>query len=113
VPIFKKIVSSPSNDPLVDFESADPTFDEGHLRARRRRRLGRVAGVLVAMGMFWGLVWLVGFSSVTEPLRAQAGPAVVFVKDVIDNPAKAWTAVAVLLVSHIGILTFIFDDRNY
>lgn len=83
------------------------------VRRRHRSVSGRrLLGVLVALGMIWGGVWLVMFSGLADPVFATAQPAVAFVKKAWDDPQGAIMIVATLMASHMGLLALIFDDRN-
>ena len=78
--------------------------------ARNMLRIRRSIGVGVILSFVWGAVWLVMFSGYAAPIVELAQPAVGWAKDVIDNPAKAWTAAAIVLISHIGLFAYIFDE---
>lgn len=86
---------------------------EGWRRSRNMLRIRRTIGVLVMLGMAWGIVWVVMFSGLTDPIVDRAGPAIAFVHKVWNDPAGAMTIVASVLITHIGLIMYIFDDRNY
>lgn len=92
-------------------EPGEPGHEE-YLAGRRSLRIRRSIGVLVVLAMIYGLVWLVFFSHIADPILEQARPAVAFVKKVKEDPQKAWYAVAGFVMLHMGMLAFIFDDRN-
>lgn len=113
--IFSRTMKHPDNDPLLDFdaEPARSHHDEQWLQARRQRRIRRSIGVLVALAMVAGAVWVVGYSGLADPVLVAAAPVIDFFKEAADDPKGAFMMFAALFITKIGILAFIFDERNY
>lgn len=110
-----KILSRASSDPLHGFDPSPPQGSRSPelAQARRQRRVRRSLGVLVALAMVGGAVWVVGYSGLADPVLVALAPVTKFVKSAADDPKGALMIVGALVITKIGILTFIFDDRNY
>lgn len=90
------------------------------LQARGGTRVGnmlrRGLAMLLAMALIWGVFWLFSTSEMAEPLMATVGPWYSTATDVINDPlgvdwAGHWAAISILVITHIGFIMFLLDER--
>jgi len=109
-------------DPASECETPDDksvrvAHDQFTAPASRRKRLNglavrRVIGVGALAGMALGLYWIVFRTDLLTPVLAYVGPTRDLIAWVAADPMRAWGALAVLLIPHIGLYYLLFDDRN-
>lgn len=82
-------------------------------RSLRKRRL-IVTGVLLLLSL--GLISLFLFTDLfdplTKPLLAQMKPVQQGIDWVLADPKRAWAALAVAIIPHVGLYFMIFEDRR-
>lgn len=113
-------------DPATDGAGPDNNSDDNSgwgvddlitAPAPTRRRLSRLAarrliGVGVLVGMAVGLYWAIFCAELLAPVLAYVGPARDLIDWVAADPKRAWGALAVLVIPHIGLYYMLFDDRS-
>ena len=87
----------------------DPGYGQWR-KSRRGLRIRRTIAVSIILGMLWGGFWLIKYSGFADPVLVQIQPAVTMVQDIFDDPKKAFFGFAVLFISHIGMIAYIFDE---
>lgn len=90
---------------------------EHYHKARRRLRLRRLIGVLVIVAFGWLLFWVFAMSGLADPVIQTIGPFYKKAGAMINDPLGIdWgdklMAVATIMVPHLGILFFIFDNEH-
>lgn len=83
---------------------------------RRKLRLRRGVAVFVILWVLIGLVWLVKFSGLLDPLLEMAAPHYDAAAAMINDPlgidyGGALMQIAGFFILHIGAIMFIFDER--
>lgn len=102
---------------VPDDEPARAANDQFTEPAPRRRKLSglvvrRLVGVAVLAGMALGLYWAIFRTELVAPVVAYVGPARDLIDWVVADPKRAWGALAVLVIPHIGLYYMFFDERN-
>lgn len=88
--------------------------------AGRRRRIGprsalfvrRGIGLAIALGMAYGIFHIIFRTEVLAPVLAYVGPVKDFIGWVVEDPGRAWIALAALVIPHIGLYYLLFEDRK-
>lgn len=88
--------------------------------AGRRRRISprfalflrRGIGLAIALGMAYGIFHVIFRTEVLAPVLAYVGPVKDFIDWVIEDPGRAWIALAALVIPHIGLYYLLFEDRK-
>lgn len=93
----------------VDAQFTEPTPRRRRLSALAIRRL---IGVGVLAGMALGFYWVIFRTALLAPVLAYVGPARDLIDWVAADPMRAWGALAVLVIPHIGLYYLLFDDKN-
>lgn len=62
--------------------------------------------------MALGLYWAIFRTELLAPVLAYVGPARDLIDWVAADPKRAWGALAVLVIPHIGLYYMLFDDRS-
>ncbi|MFF8914195.1 hypothetical protein ACF08M_12925 [Streptomyces sp. NPDC015032] len=96
---------------------ADPQSDAA---MGRRRGIGpraallvrRGIGLAIALGMAYGIFHIVFLGGVLAPVLAYVGPVKDFIGWVVEDPGRAWIALAALVIPHIGLYYLLFEDRK-
>ncbi|TLS46048.1 hypothetical protein FE633_10865 [Streptomyces montanus] len=86
----------------------------------RRRRIGprsalfvrRGTGLTIALGMAYGIFHVIFRTEVFAPVLAYVGPVKDFIGWVVEDPGRAWIALAALVIPHIGLYYLLFEDRK-
>ncbi|MDL5199567.1 hypothetical protein [Streptomyces sp. ALI-76-A] len=86
--------------------------------AGRRRRISprsalfvrRGIGLAIALGMAYGIFRVIFRTEVLAPVLAYVGPVKDFIGWVIEDPGRAWIALAALVIPHIGLYYLLFED---
>lgn len=83
---------------------------------RRRLRARRAVALFVILWIIIGIVWLVKFSGLLDPVLEMAAPGYNTVVSMINDPlgidyGGALINVASIFILHIGMLMFIFERR--
>ncbi|MDW6057976.1 hypothetical protein SAZ11_07725 [Streptomyces sp. FXJ1.4098] len=86
----------------------------------RRRRIGprsalfvrRGIGLTIALGMAYGIFHIIFRTEVFAPVLAYVGPVKDFIGWVVEDPGRAWIALAALVIPHIGLYYLLFEDRK-
>lgn len=83
---------------------------------RRSLNLRRLLAVCVAVAMLWGLFWLLFQSGLTDPVVQLASPVLDRLIAMINEPLGIdWggqlLAVAAIIIPHLLVLLFIFDQN--
>lgn len=91
-------------------EAAGPRGTRRGINPHKALRIRRLIGVTIMLLVVYAIFHVIYFTDLLEPVLAYTGP----IKDGIDwvmaDPTRAWTALAVLIIPHIGLYYFIFDD---
>lgn len=69
-------------------------------------------GLAVALGIAYGIFHLLFRTDVLAPLLAYVEPAKDGIAWVADDPKRAWMALAVIAIPHIGAYYMFFEDRK-
>ena len=72
----------------------------------------RFIGVLLALGMAYGVFHVVFRTDLLGPVIAQIGPIRDGIDWVLADPSRAWMALAVLVIPHIGAYYLFFEDHR-
>ncbi|MFJ2420212.1 hypothetical protein [Streptomyces brevispora] len=96
---------------------ADP---QSSMIMERRRRINPRAGLLVrrgiglaiALGMAYGIFHVIFRTEVFAPVLTYVGPVKDFIGWVVEDPGRAWIALAALVIPHIGLYYLLFEDRK-
>lgn len=77
----------------------------------------RLIGVLIIIGLIWGLFWLIFLSGLADPAIAMITPVWQSAASMINDPLGIdWggklMAIAAVIIPHIGMLFFIFDNNS-
>ncbi|WP_433855096.1 hypothetical protein [Streptomyces kronopolitis] len=86
----------------------------------RRRRISphsvlfvrRGTGLAIALGMAYGIFHVVFRTDALAPVLAHVGPVKDFIGWVVEDPGRAWIALAALVIPHIGLYYLPFEDRK-
>lgn len=85
-------------------------------RPVRKFRVRRAIGIALILAILWLVAWLLFFSGIADPIVLAATPAYNQLAAMINDPlgidwgGKLMLAAAVI-IPHIGLLMFIFDDQ--
>ncbi|MFF4409496.1 hypothetical protein [Streptomyces sp. NPDC001404] len=88
--------------------------------AGRRQRIGprsslvvrRGIGLAIALGMAYSIFHAIFRTEVLAPVLAYVGPVKDFTGWVVEDPGRAWIALAALVIPHIGLYYLLFEDRK-
>ncbi|GAB5079689.1 hypothetical protein [Arthrobacter sp. AD-310] len=91
--------------------------DGRYVRHRRNLRIRRLIGVTIILTALWGAIWLCFLSGLADPLIAVAAPAFNAAAALINNPLGVdwggWlVGAAAIIIPHIALLLFLFDDST-
>lgn len=84
-------------------------------KSRKQLNISRTIAVAIMLAVLWGLFWVFFISGLADPVIEAATPAYTHVANLINDPLGIdWggqlMAVALIMVPHLGILFFMFDD---
>lgn len=72
----------------------------------------RGIGLAIALGLAYGIFHVVFRTDVLAPVLAHVGPVKDFIGWVVEDPGRAWIALAALVIPHIGLYYLLFEDRK-
>ncbi|MGW3197170.1 hypothetical protein ACWDBD_21780 [Streptomyces sp. NPDC001118] len=72
----------------------------------------RGTGLAIALGMAYGIFHVIFRTEVLAPVLAYVGPVRDFISWVVEDPGRAWVALAALVIPHIGLYYLLFEDRK-
>ncbi|WP_424863086.1 hypothetical protein [Streptomyces sp. MMS24-I29] len=72
----------------------------------------RLLGLTIVLGIAYGIFHAVFRTGILAPLLVYAEPVKAAVDWVVEDPRRAWTALAVIVIPHIGLYYLIFEDRK-
>ncbi|MEU3196920.1 MULTISPECIES: hypothetical protein [Streptomyces] len=72
----------------------------------------RGIGLAIALGMAYGIFHVIFRTEVFAPVLAYVGPVKDFIGWVVEDPGRAWIALAALVIPHIGLYYLLFEDRK-
>jgi hypothetical protein len=86
-------------------------------RHRRNLKMRRLIGVGVILAALWGAVWFCFLSGLADPLITLMAPAFNNIATLINDPLGidwgGWlVGAAAILIPHIVLLLFLFDDST-
>lgn len=82
------------------------------LSPRASLAVRRSIGLVIALAMAYGIFHVVFRTDVLAPVLAYAEPVKNGVDWVLEDPRRAWMALAALAIPHIGAYYFFFEDRR-
>lgn len=82
------------------------------LSPRASLAVRRSIGLAIALAMAYGIFHIVFRTDVLAPVLAYAEPVKDGVDWVLEDPRRAWMALAALAIPHIGAYYFFFEDRR-
>lgn len=72
----------------------------------------RTLGLSIALGMAYGVFYIVFRSDVLAPTLVYVEPVKHGIAWVLEDPRRAWMALAALVIPHIGAYYLLFEDRR-
>ncbi|MFE6939671.1 hypothetical protein [Streptomyces chartreusis] len=69
-------------------------------------------GLAIALGMAYGIFHVIFRTGVFAPALAYVGPVKDFIGWVVEDPGRAWIALAALVIPHIGLYYLLFEGRK-
>lgn len=81
-------------------------------KSRVRLRVRRLLALAVMAAMVYGLYFLVFRTTLAAPVLAHAGPVRDGVEWIIADPSRAWIALTVLAIPHLGLYMLLFGDNR-
>ncbi|MFD7853444.1 hypothetical protein ACFV6B_03995 [Streptomyces microflavus] len=66
----------------------------------------------MALGMAYGIFHITFRTEVLSSVPAYAGPVKEVIGWVVEDPGRAWIALAALVIPHIGLYYLLFEDRK-
>ncbi len=72
----------------------------------------RLIGLAVVVAMAYGIFHVVFRTELLAPVLAQLGPVQNGIEWVVADPARAWGALAAIVIPHIGMYYMLFEDRR-
>lgn len=101
----------------------EPEAQSGHDQnsgQERRRGLSpraslivrRLLALSIAVGIGYGIFHVIFRTDVLDPVLAYAEPLKNGIDWVLEDPRRAWAALAVLVIPHIGMYYLLFEDRK-
>lgn len=82
------------------------------LSPRASLTVRRLLAVSIAVGLAYGIFHVVFRTDVLDPVLAYAEPLKNGIDWVIEDPKRAWAALAVIVIPHIGMYYLLFEDRK-
>jgi|SRR5699024_4872969 len=73
--------------------------------------LRRTVGITLMAGMAFAIYWIIFHTTIAEPVLALISPMQDGVDWILEDPSRAWMAVAAIVIPHIGMYYLIFEDR--
>ena len=104
----------------TELESETQPGPDQHFDQERRRGLSprasltvrRLLALSIAVGIAYGIFHVVFRTDILDPVLAYAGPLKNGIDWVLEDPKRAWAALAVLVIPHIGMYYLLFEDRK-
>jgi hypothetical protein len=93
----------------------DQHSDQEHRRGlspRASLTMRRLLALSIAVGIACGTFQVVFRADILGPVLAYAEPLKNGVDWLLEDPKRAWAALAVLVVPHIGMYYLLFEDRK-
>lgn len=69
-------------------------------------------GLAIALGMAYGIFHVIFRTEVLTPAPAYVRPVKDCIGWAVEDPGRAWTPLAALVVPHIGLYYLLFEDRK-
>lgn len=82
------------------------------LSPRASLTVRRLLALSIAVSIACGIFHVVFRTDVLDPVLAYTGPLKTGIDWVLEDPKRAWAALAVLVIPHIGMYYLLFEDRK-
>lgn len=106
-------------EPVARAVAPDADSQSDATMGHRRRISPRAAllvrrgiGLAIELGMAYGIFHVIFRTGVLAPVLAYVGPVEDFIGWVVEDPGRAWIALAALVIPHIGLYYLLFEDRK-
>ncbi|PZT91037.1 MAG: hypothetical protein DI630_29980 [Gordonia sp. (in: high G+C Gram-positive bacteria)] len=99
-------------DELVTPDTGPDSARRRGLNPRTTLRIRRGIGLAIMLGIAYGIFHILFRTDLLEPLLAYVDPAKQLIDWVAADPKRAWGALAVVVIPHIGMYYLLFEDRK-
>ena len=99
-------------DEPVTLDTGPNSEQRRGLNPRTTLRIRRGMGLAIMLGIAYGIFHVLFRTDLLEPLLAYVDPAKQLIDWVAADPKRAWGALAVVVIPHIGMYYLLFEDRK-